>query len=336
MANRRCFSILVFLLIICATYYTAQAVNLKSTKTSASKNMLPLTKNEEVNYWGVIIGLFEYKNGAQLPSSAVYNMYNAMLSSKNWDKDNLKFIINEKATKDGIKSAIKWLANVSDENDFVFFYYNGHCSQFPDDDGDEIDGKDEALIPYEYNSSKNDPIIRDDELGQWLDEIKAKGICLAFDTCHSGGLVEERNHLSNEYIKMKDIANEFIKDIKKNNRVIIVSSGEKFLTYIDKAFGGLLTIGLGNAFKGLADFNRDKICTAEEAFVLTEVLHIAAYGGLIASSVAVGLINPILVFCIPAAILIVELITYISYHSFALSFAIMYDGYDGELPIIEL
>ena len=48
-----------------------------------------------------------------------------------------------------------------------------------------------------------------------------------------------------------------------------------------------------------------------------------------------GFINPVLALCIPAAVLIVELVTYLSYHSFAFSFAIMYDNYDGELPIIE-
>jgi len=328
--------ILFSLLIISTTASTVQAINLNNAKISISKNLSYLSKNGDVHYWGVIIGLFEYKNGAQLPSSAVNKMFNAMLSSKNWNKDNLRFITNEKATKEGIRSAIKWLASVSDENDFVFFYYNGHCSQFPDDNGDEKDGKDEALIPYEYNSSKENPIIRDDELGQWLDEIKAKGLCLAFDTCHSGGLVEEKNHLSTDYIRVKDISNGFINDIKGDNRVIIVSSGEKFLTYIDRAFDGLLTNGLGNAFKGLADFNRDKICTAEEAFTLTEIFHIAAYSGLIASSIAMGFINPVLALCIPAAVLIVELVTYLSYHSFAFSFAIMYDNYDGELPIIEL
>ena len=337
MIGKKIFSILAFLLLIGTIQYTTQAMNLKSTKISTSQKSLLLVKNEKVSYWGVIIGIFEYENGAQLSSKAVRDMYSAMLSSKNWNEDNLKFITNEKATKEGIKSAIKWLANVSDEDDFVFFYYNGHCGQFPDDDGDEKDGKDEALIPYEYNESTKSPIARDDELDQWFDLVKAKGICLIFDTCHSGGLVEN----DNDYLSMKNTAKhnlikEFVCDLESKDRVIIVSSPEAFLTYVHQGLGGTLTIGLSIGLRGFADFNMDRQCSAEEAFRFVKMFQILLIAGGIGLSIAMGLIDPTLILCIPVAWLIVEIITYLNHHSFVLSFALMYDGYEGQLPILEL
>lgn len=66
-----------------------------------------------------------------------------------------------------------------------------------DDNGDETDGLDEALIPYDaprryqkgvYVGEKH---LRDDELGSLLDDIRKKTgdkgtVTLALDACHSG------------------------------------------------------------------------------------------------------------------------------------------------------
>jgi len=76
------------------------------------------------------------------------------------------------------------------KDDIVFFYFAGHGSQLPDDNGDELDGLDETLVPIDYISTKdgsND--IRDDEIGDLLDELGRKSpsnITIAIDSCFSG------------------------------------------------------------------------------------------------------------------------------------------------------
>jgi metacaspase-1 len=67
----------------------------------------------------------------------------------------------------------------------VFFHYSGHGTQVKDKDGDEMDGKDEALY------SKNGHLITDDEINSLLALYpKDKTVFLVFDCCHSGTIVD--------------------------------------------------------------------------------------------------------------------------------------------------
>lgn len=67
----------------------------------------------------------------------------------------------------------------------VFFHYSGHGTQVADKDGDELDGKDEALY------SKNGHLITDDEINSLLALYpEDKTVFLVFDCCHSGTIVD--------------------------------------------------------------------------------------------------------------------------------------------------
>ena len=37
--------------------------------------------------------------------------------------------------------------------DYLFFHYSGHGGQQADKDGDEADGKDETLVPLDYQTA---------------------------------------------------------------------------------------------------------------------------------------------------------------------------------------
>jgi len=83
-----------------------------------------------------------------------------------------------------------WLIEPTRPGDIVYFHYSGHGSEMPDQDGDELDGLDECLVPSDYlsrhDSSGN---LRDDTLAGLLDELAAKqpgNITLTFDCCYSG------------------------------------------------------------------------------------------------------------------------------------------------------
>jgi metacaspase-1 len=68
--------------------------------------------------------------------------------------------------------------------DLVVIQYSGHGSYVPDDDGDEPDGTDECLCPYDLRT--NGPLT-DDELAD-LFAARAYGVkvVLVSDSCHSG------------------------------------------------------------------------------------------------------------------------------------------------------
>lgn len=110
------------------------------------------------------------------------------------DIDTLK---NERATKDNILLALDKLAAKAVAGDIVYFHFSGHGQQIQDDNGDEADGYDEALIPYDAKGSydpvsyKGEKHLRDDELGEKLNAIRLKigaegALLVLLDACHSG------------------------------------------------------------------------------------------------------------------------------------------------------
>lgn len=68
------------------------------------------------------------------------------------------------------------------ENDFFTFYYSGHGSHKPDENGDETDGQDETLVLSDGNVNEH---LLDDTLYAEFNKIKAKKM-IFLDSCHSG------------------------------------------------------------------------------------------------------------------------------------------------------
>ncbi|MBC7830096.1 MAG: caspase family protein [Chitinophagaceae bacterium] len=111
------------------------------------------------------------------------------------DIDTLK---NEQATKAGIQHAIDLLIAKAGKGDIVVFHFSGHGQQIFDNPErkDEMDGYDEALVPYNakmrYDSrDKGQNHLRDDELGDKLKLLrtrigKAGSLLVLIDACHSG------------------------------------------------------------------------------------------------------------------------------------------------------
>ena len=68
------------------------------------------------------------------------------------------------------------------KDDFFAFYYSGHGSHKPDENGDEADNIDETLVLSDGNVNKH---LLDDTLYAEFNKIKAKKI-IFLDSCHSG------------------------------------------------------------------------------------------------------------------------------------------------------
>lgn len=120
-----------------------------------------------------------------------------MLIAKNVSPANTTVLCNEQATKEAIVKVLKELAKESRRGDCIYIHFSCHGQQMADDNADEADGLDEALIPYDaprryrkgiYEGEKH---LRDDELGILLDAIRFKAgtdgtVVLTLDACHSG------------------------------------------------------------------------------------------------------------------------------------------------------
>jgi len=70
-------------------------------------------------------------------------------------------------TRAGIKKALIVLARRSraEKLDLVYFHFSGHAVQLPDENGDENDGMDEALVAEDFETGG---LLVDDWLNAWL------------------------------------------------------------------------------------------------------------------------------------------------------------------------
>ena len=102
-------------------------------------------------------------------------------------------------TKDNIERAFAELEKKAGKNSKIFVCMSGHGTRVPipesqldirDPKNVELDGFDEAFVAADarYEGDELLNLIRDNELGSWLDRLRAKGahVWIVFDCCHSG------------------------------------------------------------------------------------------------------------------------------------------------------
>ena len=159
-------------------------------------------EEDETEYYAVIAACSRYlKPWDNLPvrEEVLKNLYRALINAPNWDEDNIILLINNESTKENITKALEEMAGRVTSNDVFLFSWQGHGNEVPDLDGDEDDGYDEIICPYDcYNDFPRGLVnyITDDELNEYLSNISAKGMLLTFDSCLSGGLIDSDNYLS--------------------------------------------------------------------------------------------------------------------------------------------
>ncbi|XP_047310587.1 metacaspase-3-like [Impatiens glandulifera] len=88
-------------------------------------------------------------------------------------------------TKYNIQMAIRWLLYGSKSGDSLIFFFSGHGSRVSDTNGDEEDGYDESLCPFDYATQGK---LLDDELNETLVRPLPYGAKLhaIIDACYSG------------------------------------------------------------------------------------------------------------------------------------------------------
>jgi hypothetical protein len=95
-------------------------------------------------------------------------------------------LIDAKATRAAMVKAIGGLIDGAAKGDSLVITYSGHGTWVPDSTGDEPDGRDEGLCPYDLTSKG--PLL-DDDIHELLAR-RAAGvrIVLISDSCHSGSV----------------------------------------------------------------------------------------------------------------------------------------------------
>lgn len=137
-------------------------------------------------------------NYLQTTEARLYGCVNDAIAMKNmlndaygYSLDNIKVLRDDvdartepesMPTRKNMIDAFTTLFNESADLEEIWIHYSGHGSYIRDRNGDEIDGKDEVLIPSDY---KQAGIIVDDELRALLNKAKCR-VMITMDCCNSG------------------------------------------------------------------------------------------------------------------------------------------------------
>lgn len=120
-----------------------------------------------------------------------------VLIQKGFDSDNIVRLVNEKATKENILKKFAQLTKEARQNDIIYIHFSTHGQQMMDLNGDEEDGLDEAIIPFDARKSfikgqyEGENHLVDDELNELLTALRNKigrsgTLLVIIDACHSG------------------------------------------------------------------------------------------------------------------------------------------------------
>lgn len=158
----------------------------------------------------LLVGIGNYAVGGKRPWPKLYthkeiiDLATVLVRHYRFKSEDIQILEDERATAAAIRTAFhSHLIGRARPGSIVFFHFSGHGQQIADQDGeqgDEQDGLDESLVPYDAQEqdAKSGAVsnLRDDELAQWIDSLdlrmgshgKRQGdIVVSLDACFSGG-----------------------------------------------------------------------------------------------------------------------------------------------------
>jgi hypothetical protein len=98
----------------------------------------------------------------------------------------LRLLLDDSATKTAITDGLRWLAQAepAETAPVRLFHFSGHGTYVADQNGDEPDGQDECIVPYDYLTSgpMNDDVLHE----LYRSFAPETHVLLTMDNCHSG------------------------------------------------------------------------------------------------------------------------------------------------------
>ncbi|MBT5537269.1 caspase family protein, partial [Candidatus Poribacteria bacterium] len=140
--------------------------------------------------YAVLVGINDYQyfgvRDLQYSESDVELMRDTLTRHCGVPPEHIRVLLGKEATRRAIGLAIRvWLAESTQPDDRVLFYFAGHGTQLQDDNGDEEDGLDESLWAWD-TGILDLTWVRDDDLNRWLSAVPAREKVVILDCCHSG------------------------------------------------------------------------------------------------------------------------------------------------------
>ncbi len=152
----------------------------------------------ETEYWALLVAVGVYADDPEqnrpLMLEEVDDLYEVLIDSPWWSEDHIKVIKGEDATVLNIIKGLRWLDRMEDSDDISLVFITTHGSPLAFDipPFDEKDGMDEILVSY-WGFAYPGLYIWDDQLNVLLNRLESQGVCLIVDSCYAGGFNDPPN-----------------------------------------------------------------------------------------------------------------------------------------------
>lgn len=159
-----------------------------------SRAFVQLKKEVHGTRRALLVGINDYPDPQMCLEGCTNDTFlvSSMLQEIGFTPDEIRVVLNDRATAEGIRDRLQWLLDGAQEGDTRVFYYSGHGAQIAGYGyGEVVDRSDECLVPYDFDWTYERAVVDD-----WLFELYSQmpyGVSLAMvlDCCHSGGLTRE-------------------------------------------------------------------------------------------------------------------------------------------------
>jgi hypothetical protein len=139
----------------------------------------------------LLVGVADYPDPENCLAGPVNDVFmvSSVLQELGFPADNIRVVLNERATAAGIRERLHWLLDDAGDGDTLFLFFAGHGAQIPSYGSDaEVDRIDECLVPYDFDWRAGNAIT-DDEFCALYSQLPYKAqFTVALDCCHSGGM----------------------------------------------------------------------------------------------------------------------------------------------------
>jgi hypothetical protein len=142
----------------------------------------------------LLIGINDYPDSQNRLEGCVNDvfLFSSLLQERGFAAADIRVVLNDRATAAGIRERLEWLLEGAGDGMERVLFYSGHGAQLPGYNAAEVvDHKDDCLVPYDFNWTKESAITDDDFCHLYSDLPFSAHFFAVFDCCHSGGMMRD-------------------------------------------------------------------------------------------------------------------------------------------------
>ncbi|MFD8974342.1 caspase family protein [Streptomyces sp. NPDC059593] len=216
----------------------------------------------------LVIGIANYDTISSLPEAVLNDARDtaSVLRAEEYcgfPPNQVKVLLDDQATLEGIRSGLAYLASTSTTEDTVVIFFSGHGGRLP-----TAVGETSALLPVDFQAS-NLPgtALPEVEFTAALAAIKARRLLVLIDACHAGGVATLKKHGEEDSIRAGFSEKTLYQLAQGTGRVVISSSrAQEYSLVLNGARNSIFTQYLLEALEGKAHTTGDGLIRVFDVF----------------------------------------------------------------------